>query len=106
MTGKCGEMLDVLHTTWHMLHTGGEVRWKGSDTRIVSDCAFMWCGKIVVNSEGIKAILKEYMEKLLNEGNILNQNVDSDAKEGSICVIAKEELSQSNHTSGAWHENV
>ena len=39
-------------------------------------------GKVIMDSEGTKTIWKEYMEKLLNEENIQDQNVDSDTKEG------------------------
>ena len=44
-----------------------------------------------MNTDGIKRIWKDYMEKLLNEENILDQNVDSDANEGPSCVVSKGE---------------
>ena len=40
----------------------------------------MRSGKVVVDSEGIKAFCKEYVEKVLNKENT----------KGSECVIAKE----------------
>ena len=48
--------------------------------------------KVIVDSEGITRIWKNYIEKLPNEENILYQNMDSDAKEGPACIIAKEEV--------------
>ena len=42
-----------------------------------------------MDSVGIspKAIWKEYMDKLINEENIFDQNVDAGAKEGPASLI-------------------
>ena len=49
-------------------------------------------GQIVTDPEEIKGIWKVYMEKLLNEENIWDGNVDSDVKHGAACEISRAEV--------------
>ena len=49
-------------------------------------------GKVVVDSEEIKRIWKDYMERLLNEENIWDKEVDCSVKEGPECLISREEV--------------
>ena len=81
------EVLDVFHRSKFGISCVQEVRWKGSVTKNLDDYKFMWSGKVEVDSEGIKTIWKEYMEKLLNEENIWDQSADSDAKDGPACIL-------------------
>ena len=45
-----------------------------------------------MDSEGIKEIWKEYIEKLLNEENVWDQVMDSEGKEGPEYTTTKEEV--------------
>ena len=38
------------------------------------------------------AVWKDYMEKLLNEENIWDQDVTCDVKEGPECIVTREEV--------------
>ena len=46
-------------------------------------------GKVIVDSEGINAFYKDYMDKVLNEEHILDQNVDSYAKGQHVSQLRK-----------------
>ena len=49
-------------------------------------------GKVIVNGEDVKTIWKDYMEKLLNEENIWDQDVTCEVKEGPECIVTREEV--------------
>ena len=48
--------------------------------------------KVVVDNEEIKKICKDYMERLLNEENVWDKQVDCSAKEGPECLVTREEV--------------
>ena len=50
-------------------------------------------GRLILNEESRKRVWKEYMEKLLNEENQWDGEVEGEIKEGPECEINKEEVS-------------
>ena len=49
-------------------------------------------GRLILDESGKKRVWKEYMEKLLNEENEWDGEVEAGKKEGSECEICKEEV--------------
>jgi len=55
----------------------GQGHWASEDLQITKNCTFLTgsnylkgvSGKVIVDEKGIKDSWKEYMEKLMNEGN-------------------------------------
>ena len=87
MTGKYGEVLDVLHRRKVGICCVQEVRWKGSGTRKLGDYKFMWNGGkstdagvgILIRSELIYKVVsvirvneRIIRVKLIIAGNLVN----------------------------------
>ena len=56
------------------------------------NCLRNKAGKVVVDTEEMKKVWKDYMEQLLNEENVWDQKVDSNVKEGPECSITRAEV--------------
>jgi hypothetical protein len=50
------------------------------------------CNYIVIDPDGMKDLLKKYMEKLLNEENAWDEIVDREIKEGPCPRITEKEV--------------
>ena len=57
-----------------------------------SNCLKGVSGKVIVDEKGIKDSWKEYMEKLMNEGNEWDHSVSTTVKEGPADCIRMDEV--------------